>query len=344
MRLDLFILAMVLMVMASCNKDDEPIQPLQGVVTDENYAVAETQVIFTDYRDRIAKVTNTGGTGVFMHNTDAANPNDKTVVRINFDTRYSMCLLDLKEDAILTMPQTNGRYQSAWFVTEEHYNPMAFTSPGTYTITQEEVGCRYVLIIVRTQVNMTDEKDMEIVTQLQKELKIEQKDRGSYQASHEWNMDEILLMRKKYQNIANEKNLTADRMFGKKGTLTQEEHNCGVAYGWGGFTPDQAVYLSYIPQNNEPCTITMKDVPVANNAFWSVTIYDSDGYPQGNPYNINSSFATYNEDGSATIHFGGDPNAPNYLEIFPGWTFLMRLYLPQEAYFNKTWKQPELVY
>jgi hypothetical protein len=199
-----------------------------------------------------------------------------------------MCLLDLKEDAILTMPQTNGRYQSAWFVTEEHYNPMAFTSPGTYTITQEEVGCRYVLIIVRTQVNMTDKKDMEIVTQLQKELKIEQKDRGSYQASHEWNMDEILLMRKKYQNIANEKNLTADRMFGKKGTLTQEEHNCGVAYGWGGFTPDQAVYLSYIPQNNEPCTITMKDVPVANNAFWSVTIYDSDGYPQGNPYNINS--------------------------------------------------------
>ena len=201
MRLNLFILAMVLMVMASCNKDDEPIQPLQGVVTDENYAVAETQVIFTDYRDRIAKVTNTGGTGVFMHNTDAANPNDKTVVRINFDTRYSMCLLDLKEDAILTMPQTNGRYQSAWFVTEDHYNPMAFTSPGTYTITQEEVGCRYVLIIVRTQVNMTDKKDMEIVTQLQKELKIEQKDRGSYQASHEWNMDEILLMRKKYQNI-----------------------------------------------------------------------------------------------------------------------------------------------
>lgn len=341
MKLNLFIIAMALAIMASCSKDNDN---GPAVVTDENYALAETQVIFTDYRDRIAKVTNSGGTGVFMHNTAAADPNDKTVVRINFDTRYSMCLLDLKEDATLTMPQTNGRYQSAWFVTEEHYNPMAITTPGTYTITQEEIGCRYVLVVVRTQVNMTDADDMAIVTELQKQIKIEQKDRGSYQASHQWNMEEILVMRKKYQNIANEKNITADRMFGKKGSLTQEEHNSGVAYGWGGFTPDQAVYLSYIPQGNKPCRLIMKDVPVAENAFWSITIYDRDGYPQGNPYNINSSFATYNENGEAIINFGGDPNDSNYLEIFPGWTFLMRLYLPQEAYFNKSWQQPELIY
>jgi hypothetical protein len=337
-----FIFTAIMGIMMACTESDGNVFT---VVTDENYALAETQVIFADYRDRIAAVSGTGGTGVFLHNTNAADPNDKTVVRINFDTRYSMCLLDLKEDAVLTMPETGGRYQSAWFVTEEHYNPMAITAPGTYTLTEEMMGSRYVLIIVRTLVNMKDEKDMGVVTELQKQLKIEQADRGSYEPSCQWNMDEILAMRKKYVEIATEKRLAADDMFGKKGSLTQENHNCGVAYGWGGFTSDQAVYLSYIPQNEEPCTLTLKDIPVADNAFWSITIYDIEGYPQGNPYNINSTFAARNEDGSVTVHFGGDDKSvANYMEIFPGWTFILRLYLPQEEYFNKTWTKPELEY
>ena len=337
-----FIFTAIMGIMMACTESDGNVFT---VVTDENYALAETQVIFADYRNRIAAVSGTGGTGVFLHNTNAADPNDKTVVRINFDTRYSMCLLDLKEDAVLTMPETGGRYQSAWFVTEEHYNPMAITAPGTYTLTEEMMGSRYVLIIVRTLVNMKDEKDMGVVTELQKQLKIEQADRGSYEPSCQWNMDEILAMRKKYVEIATEKRLAADDMFGKKGSLTQENHNCGVAYGWGGFTSDQAVYLSYIPQNEEPCTLTLKDVPVADNAFWSITIYDIEGYPQGDPYNINSTFAARNEDGSVTVHFGGDDKSvANYMEIFPGWTFILRLYLPQDEYFNKTWTKPELEY
>ena len=126
-----FIFTAIMGIMMACTESDGNVFT---VVTDENYALAETQVIFADYRDRIAAVSGTGGTGVFLHNTNAADPNDKTVVRINFDTRYSMCLLDLKEDAVLTMPETGGRYQSAWFVTEEHYNPMAITAPGTYTL------------------------------------------------------------------------------------------------------------------------------------------------------------------------------------------------------------------
>ena len=56
-------------------------------------------------------------------------------------------------------------------------------------------------------------------------------------------------------------------------------------------------------------------------------------------------FAEANPDGSYTIHFGGeDKEASNYLEIFPGWTYLLRLYLPQEPYFNGTWVHPELEY
>jgi hypothetical protein len=243
------------------------------------------------------------------------------------------------------MPQTNGRYQSVWFVTEEHYNPMAITAPGTYTITQKAMGSKYVLAIFRTQVNMQDEADMQAVTQLQDAITITQTDRGEYIVTNNWNMDEVLAMRKKYQDIAVEKNIPTSEMFGKKGEVSLENHNCGVACGWGGFTPDQAVYLSYTNNQNKPCTLLLKDVPVADNAFWSITVYDSDGYPQGEYYNCNSSFATSNALGEVLIHFGGnDKTADNYLDIFPGWTFILRLYLPQEAYFNGTWQQPALVY
>ena len=341
----IFSLAMVVVAMGCSEKEEEQKNEYE-VVTDENYALAETQIIFANYRDRIIAQEGGGsGMGVFLHKRDAADPGDKTVVRINFDTRYSICLLDLDSDATLTMPETDGRYQTAWFVTEEHYNPMAITEPGTYTITEENMGSRYVLLMIRTQVNMRDEEDMAVVSALQDKLKIEQTERGTYNPTQKWNMEEVLAMRQKYLAVANEKHYTSDQIFGKKGELTQEQHNCGVAYGWGGFTSDQAVYLSHIPADDKPCTLTLRDVPVAANAFWSVTVYDRQGYPQGDSYNVNSAFATHDEDGSVTIHFGGeDKSAPNYLDIFPGWTYILRLYLPQEPYFNGSWTHPELEY
>ena len=337
-----FILPLMTVLCMAC-QNDEPGQYTQ--LTDENYALAESQIIFADYVNRAAQFTGTNGVGVLYHVRTAADPNDKTVVRINFDTRYSFAVLDLTCDATITMPQTNGRYQSVWFVTEEHYNPMATTEPGSYTITQKDMGSKYVLAIFRTQVNMQDEADMQAVTQLQDAIILTQADRGQYIVTNNWNMDDVLAMRKKYQDIAVEKNIPTSEMFGKKGEVSLENHNCGVACGWGGFTPDQAVYLNYTNNQNKPCTLLLKDVPVADNAFWSVTVYDSDGYPQGEYYNCNSSFATSNALGEVLIHFGGnDKTADNYLDIFPGWTFILRLYLPQEAYFDGTWQQPALVY
>jgi hypothetical protein len=308
------------------------------VVTDENYGLAETQVIFADYVKKIAKATSTNGVGVFMHNKKGADPKDRTVMRINFDTLYSFAIVDLKEDLTLIMPETNGRYQSAWIISEEHYNPFAFEKPGEYKLTEENVGTRYAMIAMRTQVNTSDPKDLAKVNALQEQLKLTQKDKGSYVPSHSWNMDDILKMRAKWMEEGNK--ISPDVMFGKKGEVPLKEHNAGTAFGWGGFTPKQAVYPGYFPTSTAPQTLTMKDVPV--NAFWSVTVYDDEGYPQTDTYNINSAFAKKDKDGLVTIHFGGDKNADNYMEIFKGWNFTLRLYQPTEAYFDGTWKKPEL--
>jgi len=314
-------------------------------ITPENYALCETQLIFADYLKKIIAATKTSGMGVFMHNLKGADPKDRAVMRINFDTLYSFAILDLAEEATLTMPETdNGRYQSAWLITEDHYNPNAFAKPGTYTLTEENMGTRYMMICMRTQVNVTDPKDIAAANVIQGKLALSQASVGSpYTASHKWDKEQMMKVRAKYMKMTTDKGYTSGEVFGKKGALTLEKHNCGTAFGWGGLTADQAAYPMYTPTSMAPQTLTLKDVPV--KAFWSITVYDKEGYPQGDVYNINSAFAEADKGTNGTvftIHFGGDTNAANYMDTFEGWNFALRLYLPTEEFFNGTWTQPEL--
>jgi len=308
-------------------------------ITADNYCLCESQIIFADYVKKIAAATGSG-VGTFMHLRKGADPKDRTVMRINFDTLYSFAIIDLAEDATLVMPETNDRYQSAWMITEEHYNPIAMATPGTYTLTKESMGSRYLCICMRTQCDVTNPEDLAIAHALQDQLVLSQSAVGSYVPSHMWDMDEMLAMRAYYQELTVEKGFTSEMLFGKKGDVPLDEHNCGAAYGWGGLTADQAVYPMYVPTSDAPQTLTLKDVPV--NAFWSITIYDQDGYPQGDVYNINSAAAETDKDGVATIHFGGDSNASNHMDVFEGWNFVLRMYAPTQDYFTGKWTRPEL--
>ncbi len=60
-------------------------------------------------------------------------------------------------------------------------------------------------------------------------------------------------------------------------------------------------------------------------------------------YAYNSITATKNEDGSATLHLGGDPKADNYLPIMDGWLYIVRFYQPEDALLNGDWKFPAAV-
>jgi hypothetical protein len=94
-----------------------------------------------------------------------------------------------------------------------------------------------------------------------------------------------------------------------------------------------------------PYAVTVRDVPV--DAFWSITVYDADGYPAPNDLGRNSynqTSATPNEDGSYTIHFGAcEDGRINCIPITPGWNYTIRLYQPRAEILDGRWTFPEFL-
>ena len=328
--------------LGDCPKPAVEIQSEEVVpVTKANYAAAETQTVMAAYVGKIAKATCSGGVGVLWNDSKAADPKDRTVIRINFDTLYSWLVLDLNSPATITLPETGGRYQSAMVVNDEGYT-YVHQDPGEYKLTKEAVGSRYATVAFRTGVNIQDPADVAKAQALQAKLAVKQAQKGAFIQPNQWNKEQMLALRADYNKERNEKGIKSEALFGRKGVVSPEQNNMGVAVGIGGLPKEGAVYLFYTPTSTDPQTLTLKDVPNGDNAFWSLTVYDKEGFPTGEPFNLNSAFAKTNGQGEVVVHFGGDKNQNNYLAIYPGWNATLRIYKPKPAYFDGSWDRPEL--
>jgi hypothetical protein len=215
---------------------------------------------------------------------------------------------------------------------------------GTYTLTKQKVGTRYVFAAIRTLVDPSDPKDLEEVHALQDAIKFNQASVGKFEIPN-WDKDS----QKKVRDALLALSATlpdSRRMFGTKLAVDPVRHLLGAASGWGGNPDKDATYLNITPARNDGATVyklNVRNVPV--DGFWSVSVYNADGFFEKNPlnaYSVNNITARKGPDGSVAIQFGGcDGKIPNCIPIVKGWNSAVRLYRPRPEILNGKWKFPE---
>ena len=302
-----------------------------------NFVRAETDHMFrTNMKMAGIKI------GALTHLRAPTTPDNQPVIRMNQDTLYSATVLDLSKPVKITLPDVNGRYQSMHVINQDHYM-FVESKPGTYELTAETVGTHFAYVTIRTFVDVLDPSDLAKAHAAQDAIEISGGGQGPFDAP-DWNSDQLARARKALNDLA-VLGFSAAYAFGRKEEVRPVDYLVGAAAGWGGLPQNAAFYIiDSVAQNDgeTPHAITVKDVPV--DAFWSITVYNADGYLEANDRGVNSYnnvSAQPNEDGSYTIHFGGcGDDRINCIPITPGWNYAIRMYEPRAEILDGSWVFP----
>jgi hypothetical protein len=301
----------------------------------DNFRAAETALMIDSH------LSVAGDVNKCFHFREPTPVEHQPVIRMNRDTLYSSYLVDISAGATLTLPDANGRYMSVMVVNEDHYINRVYSGAGTYELTVEEHGTPFVALSARTFVDAEDRDDVATVNALQDQIVVKAASAGPY--SHpDYDESSRNATRAALSELGQGLNDTA-LMFGKKSDVEPTRHLIGTAQAWGGLPESEAYYyIETEPRQVGDYTLTLTDVPV--DAFWSVTIYNRDGYFEHNPFNsfsVNSVTADAEPDGSFVLNLTpGGAGVKNHLYVMDGWNYALRLYRPRPEVIDQTWMPP----
>jgi para-nitrobenzyl esterase len=307
-------------------------------VTVHNFVRAETDLYFRK------TAVDDGAFGQLRHRRAMASIDKQDVVRMNRDTLYSSGVFDLDVGPLtITLPDSGKRFMSMQVISQDHYTTEVAYGPGAFTYTKDNVGTRYVYIIIRTLADPEKTEDIKAANAVQDAIKVEQASVGKFEVP-DWDQISQGKAREALSALG-ALGGTVNR-FGKKQEVDPFDHLIGTAIGWGGNPRNAADYQSFYPTKNDGTTVhrlAVKDIPV--DGFWSISVYDAKGFFEKNPldaYSLNNLTARPSADGSVTIQFGGcGKDTPNCLPIVQGWNYTVRLYRPRKEILDGTWKLPE---
>ena len=288
-------------------------------VTLDNYRVAESDEAFYN-------ITKLVGMNTFFHfpigNFDLDN---QTVVRMNRDTYYSGAIIDASEGATITIPETNGRYLSVMIVENDHYIPQVFLEPGTHEI---KTSTPFAMVAMRIRSNNNDPDDAAKITAIREGTILNVSGNASHVRPN-YDMQQLVALRNE---------LTAEGvklgslmgMQGARGTVDPQMHLYGTAIGWGLLPDAQAQYLGSPKYPNDGCyKATYPPLPFNEPGFFSITIYDAEGWIYVENGILNEFNLEMNSDGSFDAYFGECGEVKNNLPTVADWNYILRIYEPR---------------
>jgi hypothetical protein len=306
-------------------------------VSPDNFIRAESDLYF-------GNVVNDGGFGGFHHIRELSPIDNQLVIRQNRDTLYSAGVFDLDAGPLtIGLPDAGERFMSLQVITEDHYVPQVIYSADTHTFTRDAIGTRYVMMAVRTLVDPNSSADIDSVHRLQDAITADQDTIGRFEVP-DWDPLSQKAVRDALLALASTLPDTK-KAFGTVADTDPVRHLVCSASAWGGNPEKDALYLNVTPPENDGKTVyrlSVGQVPV--DGFWSVTVYNANGYFTANPqnaYSLNNLTSQRGADQSVEIQFGGcDGSVPNCLPITVGWNYLVRLYRPRQEILDGSWTFP----
>ena len=308
------------------------------IVTPETYIRAETDAAFADFVRRAGGQVNTNA---FVRKPTLLA--DQPVIRMNRDTLYGSAVIDTSGGATITVPKADdGRYLSVLVIDNDHYAPAVYYEPGTYQLPDDT---RYVLLLYRVQLlDDADPQDIAAANALQDQFIVQASSAVPFPAP-QWDVDSMLALRRAYEPEFSAFAQFEPDWMGPRGAVNEETRHLAAAGAWGLFPERDAVYINYAgPTDASGCYTATYDIP-ETDAFWSITVYGSDGFMKSDRNVINDRNVTPNGDGTFTAFFGSEAACgakPNRVDITEGWNFLMRIYRPGPAVLSRQYTLPDV--
>lgn len=303
-----------------------------------NYVRAKTAIQFDKYLTMADGKLNT-----FSHRRNLVGINAKSSKRLNRDTLYSVAIVDISKGATLVVPDVGDRYISVQVVNQDGFTNKVIQGSGRHSLSVDEFDTPYVWLLVRTLVFDSIKGDVAAVNALQDKIIIESASAKAYTypaydpVSFTETTETLLKLGKGIKDNS--------KAAGTKQQVDPIKQLLLSAYGFGTIPESESVQINVEPNlpSDKAYVLTVKDVPV--DGFWSLAMYNRDGYFEENQYNsygFGDRTAKKNADGSVTLHFGGSPDSINYIPLTEGWNYVVRLYRPRAEVLDGSWQFPEV--
>ena len=287
-----------------------------------------------------------GGVNTVYHNRSMVPIDKQTTIAMNRDTFYSLVVLNLSKPLTITLPEAEGRYMAAQIIDEDHYSPFVFDKPGKYTLTEEKVGTKFAVVIIRTFVDPNNPKDIEKVHKLQDAVQIDGGGKEPFVVPN-YDKETYKALFSNIQKLIKYWNGDTQGSMGKRGELNELIHTVATIAGWGLNPPSAAMYAvvndDFDPKKKYKIEVPA-DVPV--KAFWSISIYNKDGFfgkNEQNAYTVNNVTGKKNKNGSTTIFLGACEDEKYNCLPLPGEGsyYEWRWYAPKQVILDGKWSFPK---